>query len=112
MKNKLKVKIKDFRYDNSAEKILQAVDFSLSNGDILWIHGCVGCGKTTLLKLIAGIIPNFEEGMLRGEILLNGLPIGEKTYTDITFCFQHSDNQLLFDSISKQFFGDKNEVKK
>jgi len=106
MKNKLSINVKNFKYENDGISILTPFSVELESGNILWLSGDVGCGKTTLLKIIAGIIPNFESGILDGQIMLNNKIIGEKTFSDTTFCFQHPDNQLLFDSVKRQFFED------
>ena len=37
--------------------ILQGIDFSVSDGEIVGILGHNGMGKTTLLKTLMGIIP-------------------------------------------------------
>lgn len=108
MKNELRINIKNFKYENDGPSILTPFSVELENGNILWLSGEVGCGKTTLLKIIAGIIPNFERGFLDGSIMLNNKRIGEETFAETTFCFQHPDNQLLFDSVSRQFFEDEN----
>lgn len=110
MGNRLEVNIKSFKYESDGENILADLNFKLENGSVLWLKGAVGCGKTTLLKIIGGIIPDFERGFLDGEIILNGEYLKEKTYSDITFSFQHSDNQMLFDSVKRQFFEDEKEL--
>jgi len=110
MGNKLEVNINNFKYDDHRYSILSDLEIQLKDGDILWLSGEVGCGKTTLLKIIGGIIPNFENGFLEGEISLNGELTGENTFSEVTFCFQHPDNQLLFDSVKRQFFEDEKDL--
>ncbi len=49
--------------------IISDISFSLEKGRLLGILGANGCGKTTLLKCICGILPHGGECILLGEKL-------------------------------------------
>lgn len=51
--------------------ILQNVSFALEAGELVGVLGANGCGKTTLLKAVCGILPH------EGECLLNGKRLEE-----------------------------------
>lgn len=51
--------------------ILKIPEFNLENG-IYWINGINGSGKTTFLKILAGIIP-FD-----GNVAINNIPLKKK----------------------------------
>lgn len=51
------------------KNIISNISFSLEEGHILGVLGANGCGKTTLLKCICGILPHSGECMLLGEKL-------------------------------------------
>ena len=55
--NAVELKNVNFSYDGKT-KILENVDFSLSYGEVNLIAGHSGEGKSTLLYIISGIIPN------------------------------------------------------
>ncbi len=52
----------------SRHPVLRDVSFTLSQGTICCLLGANGCGKTTLMRSILGVIP-----LLKGEILLDSL---------------------------------------
>ncbi|MFA4845631.1 MAG: ATP-binding cassette domain-containing protein [Patescibacteria group bacterium] len=47
--------VQEVSYRTAAQPILHAIDFKVGRGQIVGILGASGCGKTTLLNLIAGI---------------------------------------------------------
>lgn len=63
----LSVKAVTKQYKATQSPAIEQVSFSLQAGDILSLLGASGCGKTTLLRLIAGF-----ERPEAGSIVLNG----------------------------------------
>jgi energy-coupling factor transporter ATP-binding protein EcfA2 len=64
-----------FRYRDREEPAIRDISFSATPGEILLIAGASGCGKTTLIRCINGLIPRSYKGELSGRILLAGEPI-------------------------------------
>jgi energy-coupling factor transporter ATP-binding protein EcfA2 len=62
-----------FRYRDRQSLAIRDISFSVSPGEILLIAGASGCGKTTLVRAINGLIPRSYKGELSGRVLLNGL---------------------------------------
>ncbi|HEY5269167.1 MAG TPA: ABC transporter ATP-binding protein [Anaerolineales bacterium] len=61
-----------FRYRDRQSPAICNISFSAVPGEILLIAGASGCGKTTLIRAINGLIPRSYKGELSGRILLNG----------------------------------------
>ena len=66
------IEVKDLHFSYGSSPILRGIDFSLNAGEILCIFGPNGCGKTTLLECILGLLKPQS-----GEILLEGKPTSE-----------------------------------
>lgn len=61
-----------FRYRARPEPALRNVSVTLHQGELLLLAGTSGCGKTTLIRCINGLIPRSYKGDLSGRVLLNG----------------------------------------
>ena len=67
-----------FQYDAAPEiNALYGIDLEIRKGECIVLTGESGCGKTTLTRCINGLIPNFFEGTLIGEILYEGVPVNK-----------------------------------
>jgi NitT/TauT family transport system ATP-binding protein len=62
---------KSFRSaDGNARSVLESVDFSLNEGEIVALLGQSGSGKSTMLRIMAGLIAADS-----GQVLYRGLPL-------------------------------------
>jgi energy-coupling factor transporter ATP-binding protein EcfA2 len=61
-----------FRYQRREDYALHELSFQVQPGEVLLIAGASGCGKTTLMRCINGLIPRTYQGDLKGEISIFG----------------------------------------
>ncbi|SPY36244.1 Putative HMP/thiamine import ATP-binding protein YkoD [Peptoniphilus harei] len=58
-----------YSYKRSLEEQLKKISIKINQGEVILLCGKSGSGKTTITKLINGLIPHFLEGNLLGNIL-------------------------------------------
>src|SRR5690606_27746934 len=61
-----------FRYGENEPWVLDGVSFRVEPGETVAIVGSSGCGKTTLLKILASLLTPTQ-----GEILIDGQPLSQ-----------------------------------
>jgi energy-coupling factor transporter ATP-binding protein EcfA2 len=57
-------------------RVLDHVDLTLEEGELVLVAGRTGVGKSTLLGVFNGLVPAFTGGRLSGDVLLDGASIG------------------------------------
>lgn len=73
----IKLENVSYLYDNEISGGVQKINFEIRPGECVLLCGKSGCGKTTVTKLINGLIPNFVEGKKQGIVFLGGKNIEE-----------------------------------
>jgi len=61
-----------FRYRDRQGAAIRDISFEAKQGEILLIAGASGCGKTTLIRCVNGLIPRSYKGEMKGRILVFG----------------------------------------
>ena len=61
-----------FKYRTRPDHALRHVSFQVEPGEVVLVAGASGCGKTTLMRCINGLIPRSYRGELSGRVLLYG----------------------------------------
>lgn len=64
----IKIKIDSFSYHDKPQ--LTDINLNIVKGEFIVLTGLSGCGKTTLTRIINGLIPDFYEGTLNGDVLI------------------------------------------
>ena len=102
-----------FRYSGSASRAIDAVNLSIRRGEFVLLTGPSGCGKTTLCRCLNGLIPNFYQGELAGDLLIDGARAASQLTSEVSrkvgYVFQNPENQLFALTVEKDIaFGPEN----
>lgn len=103
-----------FRYKDSEQaQSLKHVSFHIAPGEVVLLSGRSGCGKTTITRLINGLILHFYEGNVMGGVTVAGQDVLAqpitKTAQSVGSVFQNPRSQFFnVDSTSEIVFGCEN----
>ena len=61
-----------FTYPDASDCGVRNITLTIPDGQCVLLCGRSGCGKTTLTRIVNGLIPQFFAGELTGDVLLNG----------------------------------------
>ena len=59
-------------YSGATEPVLENVNLTIPEGELVLVVGRTGSGKSTLLKCVNGLVPHFTGGTLRGRVTVAG----------------------------------------
>lgn len=95
------VEIQDltYTYPGAAQPTLKHISLTIPQGDFLAVVGNNGCGKSTLCKVLNGLIPHFITGSYQGSTKIHGL---DTLQTDVGalarkvgYVYQDFENQIV-----------------
>ena len=66
-----------FRYASGDAGALDGLDLTIGQGECVLLCGGSGCGKTTVTRLLNGLIPHYYEGDLTGTVTVFGKSVRE-----------------------------------
>ncbi|OOM74876.1 putative HMP/thiamine import ATP-binding protein YkoD [Clostridium puniceum] len=89
------------------------ISLNIPKGEFIVLCGESGCGKTTITRLINGLIPHFYEGKISGKVSINGQSIAQQPLYDtaklVGSVFQNPRSQFFnVDTTSEIAFGCEN----
>lgn len=97
--NAIELKNVTFTYEGNENAVLKNADMYVKYGEISLISGFSGEGKSTILSLICGIIPNVVFGKISGDVLIDGKSVmGLKTSEicqKVGVVLQNADSQII-----------------
>ena len=102
-----------FKYAGSTVSAIESIDLSVNSGEFVLLTGPSGCGKTTLCRCLNGLIPNFYQGEVSGELLVDGISVASQLTSELSrkvgYVFQNPENQLFALTVEKDVaFGPEN----
>ena len=107
------IKNVEYHYAGLEQAGLQNINLTIENGECVLLCGASGCGKTTVIRLINGLIPHFFKGELKGEVAVNGHSIAQTELYDLAgvvgSVFQNPRSQFFsVDTDGEVVFGPEN----
>lgn len=94
----IELKNVSYKYPLSKDNVLKEISYTFEKGKFYGVIGPNGGGKTTFCNLIKGLIPNFYDGDLTGEVLIEGKDIRDwdssVLATTIGYIFQNPFTQI------------------
>lgn len=104
-----------FSYQGQEHNGLHEINLKISDGECVLFCGRSGCGKTTITRLVNGLIPQFYQGELQGRILVDGQKISNlpmyQIASKVGSVFQNPRTQFFnVDTDSEISFGIENEA--
>jgi energy-coupling factor transporter ATP-binding protein EcfA2 len=66
------MELRGIRFGYDDRTVLDGVDLTIEEGELVLVSGPTGVGKSTLLGVVTGLVPRFSGGRLDGDVLLDG----------------------------------------
>ncbi len=109
----IEIKNVSFSYSNSKAVSLSDVSLHIQKGEAVLLCGESGCGKTTVTRLINGLIPHYYEGEMFGSVRVGELDVSKaelyETARVVGSVFQNPRSQFFcVDTTSEIAFGCEN----
>ena len=109
----IQIEALSFTYPSRTTPTLNNISAEISASDFVLLTGPTGCGKTTLLRTINGLIPHSSAGTITGSVIVNDQKVSDQsisiTCQQVGLLFQNPDNQLFCQHIEDEIaFGLEN----
>ncbi len=107
------VKNLTYYYPEKDEPALYDIELNIGEGEFVFLTGHSGCGKSSLLRALAGLLPAYYGGAIAGEIRFDGRSLASwnkrELSRNIGLVFQDPEQQLVMTSVEQEIaFGLEN----
>lgn len=102
-----------YTYPGAERPVLRGVFLEIPRGQCVVVTGASGCGKTTLTRLINGLVPHVYAGEVKGRVMVEGTEVAAWTPDELGVrvgsVFQNPRSQFVnLDVASEIAFGCEN----
>lgn len=88
-----------YTYPGAPQPTLKEISLQIEKGDFLAVVGNNGCGKSTLCKVLNGLIPHFITGEFQGQVRVEGLNTLDSDVGTLAqkvgYVYQDFENQIV-----------------
>ena len=97
--NAVEINSLTYTYPGASQPTLNNISLRIAQGDFLAVVGNNGCGKSTLCKVLNGLIPHFITGDFHGEVQVEGVNTLESDVGTLAqkvgYVYQDFENQIV-----------------
>ena len=102
-----------YRYKGNEEYALNDINLEIQENKFILLAGETGSGKTSLIRCLNGLIPQFYAGFYKGSVEITGYDTVETSIanlsTNVGIVFQNPENQLIAMTVEQEIaFGMEN----
>lgn len=102
-----------YYYPNTSVPALDRINLGIKAGELVLLLGGSGSGKSSLIRAIAGLIPEYYGGTYQGKVLINRQEIQHIKRRDlgqqVGLVFQDPESQVVMTSVEQEIvFGMEN----
>jgi len=100
-------------YPEKEEPAVEDLSMQVEEGDFVLLYGSSGSGKSTVCRMLNGLVPKYSGGRMKGTVIVDGLITKNNTITKLSskigLVFQDPESQFVMDSVENELsFGLEN----